>query len=36
MFMWKEGNKYQLRTGDLDRYAKFKVRELLPKTMTGH
>jgi hypothetical protein len=35
MFMWKEGNKYQLRNGDLDRYAKFKVRELLPENYDG-
>jgi hypothetical protein len=35
MFIWKEGSKYQLRTGDLDRYAKFKVRELLPEDYDG-
>ena len=35
MFMWKEGNKYQLRNGDLDRYVSFKVRELLPEGYDG-
>jgi len=35
MFIWKEGSKYQLRTGDLDRYVNFKVSNLLPEDYEG-
>ncbi len=35
MFIWKEGSKHQLRTGDLDRYVNFKVSNLLPEDYDG-